>query len=51
MHYRFAERLSQAPKSFLDELFRVSADPSLISFAGGLPSSALIDTEGIQKAT
>jgi 2-aminoadipate transaminase len=51
MHYRFAERLSHAPKSFLDELFRVSADPSLISFAGGLPSSALIDTEGIQNAT
>ena len=51
MHYRFAERLSHAPKSFLDELFRVSVDPSLISFAGGLPSSALIDTEGIQKAT
>ena len=51
MHYRFAERLSHAPKSFLDELFRVSADRSLISFAGGLPSSTLIDTEGIQNAT
>ncbi len=51
MHYRFADRLSHAPKSFLHELFRVSADPSIISFAGGLPSSALIDTEGIRKAT
>ena len=51
MHYRFADRLSHAPKSFLDELFRVLADPSIISFAGGLPSSALIDTEGIRKAT
>jgi 2-aminoadipate transaminase len=51
MHYRFANRLSHAPKSFLDQLFRVSADPSVISFAGGLPSSALIDTEGIMKAT
>jgi 2-aminoadipate transaminase len=51
MHYRFADRLSNAPKSFLDELFRVSVDPSIISFAGGLPSSSLIDTEGIQKAT
>jgi aspartate/methionine/tyrosine aminotransferase len=51
MHYRFADRLSHAPKSFLDELFRVSADPSIISFAGGFPSSAMIDTEGIQKAT
>jgi len=51
MHYRFADRLSHAPKSFLDELFRVSGDPSIISFAGGLPSSALIDTVGIREAT
>jgi 2-aminoadipate transaminase len=51
MHYHFADRLSHAPKSFLEELFRVSADPSIISFAGGLPSSALIDTEGIREAT
>ena len=51
MHYRFADRLSHAPKSFLNELFRVSADPSIISFAGGLPSSALIDTDGIRTAT
>jgi 2-aminoadipate transaminase len=51
LQYHFATRLSRAPKSFLDELFRVSADPSIISFAGGLPSTALIDTEGITKAT
>lgn len=48
--YRFASRLAQAPPSFLDELFRVSADPSIISFAGGLPSSELIDCEGITRA-
>jgi 2-aminoadipate transaminase len=51
MQYHFADRLSHAPKSFLGELFRVSADPTIISFAGGLPSSALIDTEGIREAT
>jgi 2-aminoadipate transaminase len=51
LQYRFATRLSRAPESFLDELFRVSADPSIISFAGGLPSTALIDTEGIALAT
>jgi 2-aminoadipate transaminase len=50
MQYQFANRLSHAPKSFLNELFRVSSDPHVISFAGGLPSSALIDTEGIKKA-
>jgi 2-aminoadipate transaminase len=51
LQYRFATRLSQVPASFLDELFRVSADPSIISFAGGLPSSGLIDTKGIAGAT
>jgi 2-aminoadipate transaminase len=51
LQYRFATRLSRAPVSFLDELFRVSADPTIISFAGGLPSTALIDTEGIARAT
>jgi 2-aminoadipate transaminase len=43
--------MAQAPPSFLKELFRVSADSTIISFAGGLPSSALIDCEGIAQAT
>ena len=51
MQYRFADRVARAPESFLDELFRVSSDPSIISFAGGLPSAALIDTAGIAQAT
>lgn len=51
LQFPFATRLSRAPVSFLDELFRVSADPSIISFAGGLPSTALIDTIGIARAT
>jgi 2-aminoadipate transaminase len=50
MQYQFADRIARAPESFLDELFRVSADPSIISFAGGLPSAELIDTEGIARA-
>ncbi|MCK9631097.1 MAG: PLP-dependent aminotransferase family protein [Methanoregula sp.] len=51
MQYHFADRIARAPASFLEELFRVSSDPTIISFAGGLPSSALIDTEGIARAT
>ncbi|BBL67814.1 aspartate aminotransferase [Methanoculleus chikugoensis] len=39
-----------APESFLEELFRVSAVPGVISFAGGLPGSAYIDVEGIREA-
>jgi len=42
--------VARAPESFLNELFRVSSDPSIISFAGGLPSAALIDTQGITQA-
>ncbi|AGB03809.1 aminotransferase-like domain-containing protein [Methanoregula formicica] len=50
MQYQFADRVARAPKSFLEELFRVSSDSSIISFAGGLPSADLIDTEGIARA-
>jgi len=50
MEYRFATRMVRAPKSFLDELFRVSRDPKILSFAGGLPASELIDVEGIALA-
>ena len=51
MSFNFADRIKHSPKSFLSELFSVSNNPSIISFAGGLPSSALIDTEGITQAT
>ena len=51
MSFNFADRIKRAPVSFLSELFSVSNNPSIISFAGGLPSSALIDTEGIAQAT
>jgi 2-aminoadipate transaminase len=50
MTFSFARRIQHAPASFLGELFRVSADPSIISFAGGLPSSTLIDAEGLSDA-
>lgn len=46
----FAARMGRVPASFLDTLFAVSKDPSVISFAGGLPSSALIDVPGVRKA-
>jgi len=49
MPYQFAHRMDAAPESFLDTLFAVSSDPSIISFAGGLPSAALIDVEGIAE--
>jgi len=50
MEYRFADRMHHAPESFLRELFRVSNEPGIISFAGGLPGSAHIDLAGIADA-
>lgn len=51
MSFNFADRIQRAPVSFLSELFAVSNNPAIISFAGGLPSTALIDIEGIALAT
>ena len=48
--YRFAHRMQNIPESFLERLFAVSRDPSIISFAGGLPGSDHIDVEGISAA-
>ncbi len=42
--------MGRVPESFLAELFRVSAVPRVISFAGGLPGSAYIDVTGIRDA-
>ncbi len=42
--------MAAVPPSFLGTLFAVSADPSVISFAGGLPSTAVLDTVGIAEA-
>ncbi|MDN7012179.1 PLP-dependent aminotransferase family protein [Methanoculleus sp. FWC-SCC3] len=50
MEYRFSSRMGRVPESFLEELFRVSGVPGVISFAGGLPGSAYIDVEGIREA-
>ncbi len=46
----FARRMAKTPKSFIREILKVTEDPSIISFAGGLPNPALIDVEGISRA-
>src|SRR5665647_2316794 len=46
----FAGRMAKTPKSFIREILKVTEDPSIISFAGGLPNPALIDVEGISQA-
>jgi 2-aminoadipate transaminase len=42
--------MTHVPPSFLGELFRVSSQPGVISFAGGLPDASLFDLNGIREA-
>ena len=46
----FARRMAKTPKSFIREILKVTENPEIISFAGGLPNPELIDVEGIAKA-
>src|SRR5512137_439521 len=46
----FAHRMAKTPKSFIREILKVTENPSIISFAGGLPNPDLIDVNGISNA-
>ncbi len=46
----FAQRMAKTPRSFIREILKVTENPSIISFAGGLPNPALIDVKGISLA-
>ena len=47
----FSNRISDVPKSFIREILKVSADPAIISFAGGLPNRDLFPIDHIKEAT
>lgn len=51
MNFQFAERMAGVPRSFIREILKVAADPSFISFAGGLPNKDLFPVEELQRAT
>jgi 2-aminoadipate transaminase len=46
----FAERISGAKRSFIREILKVTADPQVISFAGGLPNPASFPVAEIAAA-
>jgi 2-aminoadipate transaminase len=48
--YTFASRMAKTPKSFIREILKVTEDPRIISFAGGLPNPELIDVAGVSRA-
>jgi 2-aminoadipate transaminase len=49
--YRFSNRIGNIPKSFIREILKVTAQPDVISFAGGLPNPASFPVEAIKQAT
>ncbi len=47
----FADRLKRVPKSFIREILKVTAQPEIISFAGGLPNPAYFPVDAIREAS
>jgi 2-aminoadipate transaminase len=50
MEYRFATRMERTPRSFIREILKVTEDPKIISFGGGLPNPALFPVQEIIEA-
>jgi 2-aminoadipate transaminase len=48
--YAFAKRTRRVPKSFIREILKVSAEPDIISFAGGLPHPGLFPVRELKEA-
>ena len=48
---RYADRMGNIKKSFIREILKVTADPDVISFAGGLPSPVSFPVEEIDAAS
>ena len=51
MDHILAQRMSGVPRSFIREILKVSLDPNIISFAGGLPNAAYFPASEIGAAT
>ena len=47
----FSDRIADVPRSFIREILKVALDPSVISFAGGLPNRELFPLEALKQAT
>ena len=47
----YASRMNSIPKSFIREILKVTEDPQIISFAGGLPNPRFFPVRQIAQAT
>lgn len=50
MEGKFASRMNTVHRSFIREILKVTADPSIISFAGGLPNPHMFPVAAMQEA-
>ena len=50
MSQHFARRMSTVHRSFIREILKVTADPEIISFAGGLPNPELFPVAAMEAA-
>ena len=48
---RFSRRMGKARRSFVREILKVTEDPSIISFAGGLPNPRFFPVAELSRAT
>jgi len=49
--YLFADRMAKTHKSFIREILKVTEDPKVISFAGGLPNPKLFPVQEVIEAS
>lgn len=47
----FSDRITDVPRSFIREILKVTLDPDVISFAGGLPNRQLFPVDQLKEAT
>ena len=47
----FSDRISDVPRSFIREILKVALQPSMISFAGGLPNPVFFPQDELIAAT
>lgn len=47
----FSDRITDVPRSFIREILKVALDPSVISFAGGLPNREFFPAKELKEAT
>jgi 2-aminoadipate transaminase len=48
---RFADRVSHVPQNFIREILKVASDPSMLSFAGGLPNPDFFPVDELAESS